>query len=175
MTLIQVSRGDDPVDGASGFVPGMSTSIYAALDAIGTMIRFQRAVPNKTGTAILQSLLAIDLDGIGAAMDLFLFDRLIASGGNDNAIWAPSDADLASLIGVVNILAADWVAVDTGGANPTKVAQLRGLSTPILVPETSGNGSMENRASIFGRLVARDTPTFSSTFPLIIKLGLIQE
>lgn len=160
--------GQGTVKIVAATVPGMDGAAYAALDSIGTLIEFQAAVPLRGPTAsLLTSVVVIDTEGVGPAMDLVLFDREIASGGNNNAIFEPTVADMELSLGVVQIPTAAWLDFDTGGARPFKIAQVTGINLPIVLPEDTND--------LFGRLVSRGTPDWSATPNLVVKLGLIQD
>jgi len=139
--------------------PTISTSVYAAGDAIGGLLEWTDAVRVSGGSAILQSVTIVDKDSERAAMDLVLFDATFTA-PTDNAAFDPTDAELAGVVGVVPIYSGDYSAFSDNA-----VAHRSGLGMPLVLAGTS----------LFGALVARSTPTYTATTDLSVILGILQD
>ncbi len=136
-----------------------SGAVYAAKDAIGGLLTFAAAVRSAGGTCWLEALQLVDKGQQMRDLELVLFDRAIAA-PVDNAVFAPTDAELATCVGVVPIVAADYRDYSTNS-----VASLANLGLEIVL-----NGS-----DLFGVLVARGTPTYTSVGDLVVTLTLLQD
>lgn len=135
--------------------PTISTSIYAAKDAVGGIMTFANAARSSAGSGVIRAVTVIDKGQQMAALDLVLFDQTIAGTVTDNNPFDPDDATLANTIG--------WVAIaaTTGykDFNDNSVAFAQ-CEIPYVCAATS----------LFGALVARGTPTFTSTSDLVVVL-----
>lgn len=142
----------------------ISTSAYAAKDAVGGLLTFANAVRDTGGTGRIESLVLVDLASNFAELDLLLFDRSPVADGTstvtDNAVFDPVDNDLGFFIGHVPISRADYADL-----NDNAVASIPGIGLPIRCEATS----------LFGVLVARDTPTYASTGDLALTLAIAQD
>lgn len=137
--------------------PTISTSAYAIKDAIGGLMTFSGAVRASGGSGVLMAVQVVDKDQELKAMDLVLFDRSITA-PTDNAIFAPTDAELANCIGVVPVGAyADF------STNSVAYANNVGLAFVL------------NGTDLYGVLVARDTPTFTATSDIVVTLTILQD
>lgn len=139
--------------------PTISTTIYAAGDAVGGLLTFANAA-RTTGFPIrITDVVIIDRDQELAPFDLVLFDRTFTATA-DNAVFAPSDADMANCVGVIEIVANDYHNFSTNAVAhwPETTAGNRGLSVVL------------NGTDLFGQLVARSTPTYTATSDLTVKV-----
>lgn len=135
--------------------PTISTTVYAAKDAIGGLLTFANAARSAGGSGRVVGLQIVDRDQERAAIDLVLFDRSITA-PTDNAVFDPTDAELAYVVGVVNVgfgFYADFS--DNAVAN-----------VPVDLP------FVVNGTDLVGVLVARGTPTYSSTADLSVSLTI---
>lgn len=133
-----------------------NAAIYAAKDAVGGIMTFSSAARSSGGSGVIRAATLIDKgQQVGHTTDLVLFDQTIAGTVTDNAAFDPTDADLANLIGYVTFTAT------TGfrDFNDNAVAQVA-CEIPYVC----------NATSLFGALVARGTPTYTSTSDLIVVL-----
>lgn len=143
--------------------PVVSNAVaYTAKDAIGALMTFASAVNGVGGSGRITAVQIEDKDQQMAQgnMDLILFDRTIAA-PTDNAIFAPSDAELANVIAVIPFAATtDWT----------------DLSTNCVAHKTLDIGfKLEaSTTSIFGVLVARGTPTYASTSSIVVTITVQQ-
>ncbi len=138
--------------------PTVSTSpAYTAKDAIGALMTFSNAVRASGGTCRIESLQLEDKGQQMASLDLVLFDRSITA-PTDNAIFAPSDAELVNCVGVIPVgYYADF------STNSVATVNNVGLSVSL------------NGTDLFGALVARGTPTYTSTTDIVVTLTISQD
>ena len=139
--------------------PTISTSAYALKDAVGGLMTFANAARASGGSCTIQAVQIIDKAQMFASLDLVLFDVTIAA-PTDNAVFDPTDAELATCIGVIAI----------GGGfysdfNDNAVAVVNNVGLECLLTGTD----------IFGVLVARTTPTYVSTSDLTVRLTIVQD
>lgn len=81
--------------------------------------------------------------------ELWLFDTDIAEVA-DNSAFAPTDAEMLTLVGIIPFPVADWYVGDaTSGAGGNAVCQVDGLSIAFQARTTT----------LYGQLVARNTYT----------------
>lgn len=135
-------------------------SIYAAKDAIGALLTFTGAVRANGATGTLSAVQIVDKGQQMAALDLVLFDSSITA-PTDNAIFAPTDAEVALCVGVVPILTTDYADFSTNS-----IATKANLGLTF----KAGSGT----SSLFGVLVSRGTPTYTSTSDIVVTLTIQQ-
>lgn len=89
-------------------------------------------------------------------LELWLFSLDIAEVA-DNAAFAPTDAEMLTLIDIIPFAVDDWYVGLSGGGASGNIAQTKN-NLGIIVPQTSG--------SIYGQLVVRNiyTPIASESF-----------
>ncbi len=85
-----------------------AASVYAAKDALGA----KNAFTNVGQKGVIMSLIVIDRDSEEDPFDILLFHTDIA-GTADNAVFAPSDAELANCIGHISVVANDYIQFGT--------------------------------------------------------------
>lgn len=139
--------------------PVISTTAYAAKDAVGDLLQFASAARAPGGSIRIEAIQIVDKAQQMADLDLVLFDRTITA-PTDNAVFDPTDAELANVIGVVPI----------GGGyyadfNDNAVAAVSGL----------GISAVLNGTDLFGVLVARSTPTYGTTSDLVVTVTIAQD
>lgn len=138
----------------STVTPTISTSAYATGDAVGGLLTFASVVESANSAATLDSIVVIDKDQELATFDLVLFDQTFTATA-DNAVFAPSDADLANCIGVV------------------RVSDYANFSTNSVATRTNvGLGIKLTGTSLFGQLVVRGTPTYTATSDITVKVAV---
>jgi len=134
--------------------PTISSGVaYTAKDAVGALLTFAGVARTGILTGLLESVTIVDKGQQIAALDLVLFAAAPAA-PTDNLIFDPTDAELADCVGVVPIEATDYADFSDNSV-ATKV-----LDHPYVLPGTS----------LFGVLVARGTPTYTSTSDLVVSL-----
>lgn len=135
-----------------------TTPAYTAKDSLGGLLTFAGVARSSGGSAFIDSVQIVDKGQQMTALDLILFDRSITA-PTDNAIFNPSDTELGYVIGVVPILSSDW----------------RDLSTNSVVDRPVGREVVLNGTDLYGVLVARGTPTFTSTTDLVVAVNVTQD
>jgi len=130
---------------------------YTAKDAIGGLLTFANAVRVSGGTGILQTVTIVDKGQQMASIDLVLFDQTFTA-PTDNAIFAPTDAELANVIAVVPMSNYSDFSTNSVAARGALGIAFEAVGT-----------------SIFGALVSRGTPTYTSTTDIIVILGILQD
>lgn len=136
-----------------------TTPAYTAKDAVGGLLTFANAVRASGGSGLLQSIHVVDKGQQMANLDLVLFDATFTA-PTDNAIFAPSDAELATCVGVIPIYAGDYNDFSTNS-----VATKPAVGLEFVLAGTS----------LFGALVTRGTPTYTSTSDLTVILTVLQD
>lgn len=142
----------------SGSVPGMSTSAYAAKDAIGTGTTLASVNRASGKPVVLQSIVLRDVDQTEGQMDLVIFDTALAS-VTDNAVFDPTDAELLNLLAVVPIVTGDYA-----DFNDNEVAFRGPLGLDLLPTGTD----------LYVYCVAREAITYASTPALQISATFLQ-
>lgn len=135
-----------------------TTPAYTAKDAVGGLLTFASAARSSGGSIVIEALSIVDKSQQMPQLDLVLFDRTFTA-STDNAIFNPSDADLANVLGVISVVTADWKDFSTNS-----LATKTGLLFPVLL----------NGTSLFGQLVTRSTQTFVATTDIIVILHVRQ-
>lgn len=136
-----------------------SGSAYAPGQAIGGLLRF--VAPGRLSGAangsivsrgLIRSMLLLDRDKQQRLTDVALFAASFTAAA-DRAAFDPSWADMANLIGVVTFL--DWIGFANGA-----VARAD-LTLPYVA----------QGADLWGQLIAREAPTFTTTSSLTVILN----
>lgn len=135
--------------------PTVSVSpAYTAKDAVGGLLTFASAVESASSAGTITSVSIVDKGQQMAALDLVLFNQTFTA-STDNAIFAPSDADLLNSVGVIPISAYHDFSTNSIG-----VARNVGLAVKL------------TGTSLFGQLVTRDTPTYTSTGDIQVTIAI---
>lgn len=136
-----------------------SSPAYTAKDAIGGLMTFSNAVRASGGTCMIQSLQVVDKDNTpqDAIIDLVLFDRTLTA-PTDNAIFAPTDAEAATCVGIIPITIWSDFSVNS-------IAFVNNIGLEVVL----------NGTDLFAVAVARSTPTYSGTTDLVFTLTIAQD
>ena len=140
-----------------------SGTAYVAGDGVGGLLTFASAARNSGGGGVVSSVTWIDNAGQDAELELWLFNQSIASGTVDADPWACGTADLQNIVGVISTEDSDqgWLAAGTPSVCTVNGAMLRYDC---------------DATSLFGRMVSpTDTPTYTSTTSLTVKVGMLQD
>lgn len=122
----------------------LDTGIYAAGDVLAETQAVAAAVRLNGGGGILQSLVVIDQDDQGAALDIYILGTNVSMGA-ENGQPAITDANALQILARVPVAALDYV--DLGGA---KVANIKNIgavvkaapdSTSLYVAAVNGAGT----------------------------------
>ena len=138
--------------------PTVTAGAYAAGDAVGGLLTFANAGRASTLGGVIKDLLILDDAGQDVELELWLFNATFTAMA-DNAAWAPSEADLRKLVGIISTADGAWFAAGT-----PSVARVEASQRYDLVG-----------TSLFGQLVTRGTPTFAATDDVTVKIGLLQD
>lgn len=135
-------------------------SIYAAKDAVGGLLTFA-SINSSSGRAVrVKTVQIVDKGQQLAALDLVLF-RATFTAPTDNAAFDPTDTELADYVGTVRVTVADY---DDFTDNAVAHVELAGNGMQVTPSGTA----------LYGALVSRGTPTYTSTSDLIVALEVEQ-
>ena len=137
--------------------PTITAGLYSIGDAVGGLLTFTNATRGPGLNGEVKTLVIVDRGEQNAACDLVLFDRTFTPTA-DNARFDPSDADLANVIGMIRVL-------------PEHYTRFVDNSMAMILPVGLYFTSAVN-ANIYGQLVVRGIPTYSSTGDLTVRLTL---
>ena len=104
---------------------------------------------------------------------LYLFDSKIA-GTSDSGPWAPSDAEVNTVIGYVDFSTWHQGAASTAG---NSMSFASGLNIPFMPAIAAGSTSapQNKRTALYGQLVERGTYTPNASENFTIRLGILRE
>ncbi len=136
--------------------PTVTAGAYSAGDAVGGVMTFANAVRYNGRSAVLNSVTITDKSKAAAELELWLFSATITEAG-DNAPFTISDAELATCVGVVPIVAANYFA-----AADNEVACVRSVGLEFKCAATT----------LYGQLKCLGTPTFASASDLTVTIGV---
>lgn len=140
--------------------------VVADSTSAATILTFAALTKDMNGGAIIQEALLIDSANQSTKPDLelWLFDTTFAI-QNDNAAWAPTDAQLEGLVGVIPFSSSSFKSGDaTSGAGGNCACDVQGLGMPV---NTKGG-----KVDLFGVLVVRNayTPVSAEKFTIRLKV-----
>lgn len=139
--------------------PAISNGVaYAAKDAIGGLLTFANAARAAGGSCRIDSVQIEDKGQQLAALDVVFFDRSITAPTN-NAVFAPTDAEVANVVGFVSVAAGDYA----------------DFSTNAVADVPFGREVVLNGADLYAVLVARGTPTYTSVADLVVTVTVTQD
>lgn len=164
LTVDATGQGDVPVkaDGITiSQTPTITAGAYSEGDAVGGKLTFANAAKVSGGGGMLSTVIIVDDAGQDVELELWLFNQDFTS-MSDNAAWAPSEADLENLVGVISTedSAQGWLAAGTPSA--------------VTINEMMRYDCVGS-TSLYGQLVTRGTPTFVATDDVTVKIGLLQD
>jgi hypothetical protein len=142
------------------FTRPADTTAYTAGDVVcnAATLVFPRCARN--GSAVLQHAKIVTSANVATKpdLDLWLFDTTIAAVA-DNAAFAPTDAEMLTLIAVVPFATADFkVGLSGSGGSGNAVCEIKNLGIPL------------NASTLYGQLVARNAyvPIASEVFKITL-------
>ena len=138
--------------------PTVTAGAYSAGDAVGGLLTFANAARASAAGGVIKQVIILDDAGQDAETELWLFNATFTAMA-DNDAWAPSEADLRKLIGIVSTVDGSWFAAGTPSA-----ARILDVGRYDLAG-----------TSLFGQLVTRGTPTYAATDDVTIIVGLLQD
>jgi len=131
------------------------------------VITFSNMPKGSNGVGMIQDSLCVTSANQSTKpdIDLYLFDTSPTI-DNDNAAYTPTDAELLTLVGVVNFAASDFKAGDiTSGAGGNAFCHVRNLAMPFKCTGMTDN-------ALYGVVQARNayTPVSAEVFTFRIKV-----
>lgn len=144
--------------GAADLILSTDTAAYAAGDVLAECQEIANAFAVNGGSMALHSLVVIDKDDVGVAIDLLFFDTVVVL-GTENGLPSISDADATRFLGLVSVAATDFI--DVGGA---KLATIKGIGLAL----KAAGGSR----SLFVAAIVRGAATYTAA-GLLLRLGFI--
>ncbi len=136
----------------------LDTNAYASGDVLAVPLEIENVFKADGGERALHSVVVLDEDDQGAALDLVFFNASAAL-GTINAAVSISDADARKIIGVVNVEATDY----TDLVN-SQVAMKTGLGIVLKAGAST--------KSLWVGAITRGAPTHTAS-GIKIKLGFI--
>lgn len=136
--------------------PTLDTSIYASGDTLFDSTVITNAVPIGGAAIRLTSIVLIDKDDQGAALDLYILDSNLPF-GTLNAAPSISDANADNMLAHIAVAAGDWK--DLGGA---RVAVIENIQT-IVKPSADGR-------DLYVAATTGGTPTHTAS-GLVLRFG----
>lgn len=136
-----------------------SGSAYAAGNALGGLLTFPNAAFRGTASGIVRAIAISDKAKQASAMDLILFIATFTA-TTDKTAFAPSAADLLNALGVIPVVAGDYSQFSANA-----LACVRSANLPF---DLGGSNT-----DLFGQLVCRGTPTYTSISDL--QVGILLE
>lgn len=137
--------------------PTITTTAYAAGDAVGGLLTFKGVDPR----GLLHSVSVTDADQVAKAMDLVVFHQPFSPTA-DNAAFTVSSSDQGKLVAVISIAQAQYAHLGN-----VSMAVINQLGVPFVCPD-------EN-AQLYGQLVARDAMTFTNSDALRVSIGVLAD
>jgi hypothetical protein len=134
--------------------PAVTAGAYSANDAVGALMTFTNAVRATGGHGKIHTLTFTDLGVTANVLNLWLFSDSIAAIA-DNAAFDPSDAELLTCVGVIPLVAADYLVATDNQA---------------LTMENVGFVFNCTGTSLYGQFECVGTPTYASTSDIKIRL-----
>lgn len=138
----------------------LDTAAYAVGDVLAETQEVPGALRNAGGSALLQSVVLVDLDDNANAQIDLVFFRSNVSLGVENAGPTISDGNMGEILGTVVIPSASFI--DLGGA---KLCTVTGINLPLSAPLGT---------SVFVGAITRGTPTQTAAGIKLI-LGVRQD
>lgn len=87
------------------------TTAYTSGDVLGVQYTIASCAQAAAGTGTIYSALSLDEGDVMAASQLYIFDTTTTPAA-DNSPWAPTDAEMRTLVGIINFPPGD----DVGGS-----------------------------------------------------------
>lgn len=151
------------------------TSAYAAGDVMADStsaptipLTFLGVTIESPGNAVIQSLTLIDSanNATKPDLELWLFDT-VPGVENDNAAFAPTDAETMTLVAVIPIPATMFVVGNAGSAAAgNAVCDIQNLGIPV-------NTNVTGRTTLWGFLVVRNAYTPVANEQFTVRLHII--
>jgi hypothetical protein len=133
----------------------VDTSIYASGDLIGAKLTLSNFF-QFNNVATLQGVVLVDQAKQSAALDIIFFGaNPSGTTFTDNAALDVADADMSKILGAVNVLSANYYAL-----NDNSIAVVKDINLKL-----KGTAS-----TVYACLVSRGTPTYAASTDLVLSL-----
>jgi hypothetical protein len=137
----------------------LDTSAYADGDVLAEAQELTNAVRESGGSGVLQSIVVVDQNDQGEALDVVIADSSITLGTENGAV-SISDADAAKILGIVEVVASDYVDLVN-----SQLATKNGLGISV---EASGS------SSLYVGAISRGTGTYTAS-GIVLRIGILQD
>ncbi|ODT88120.1 hypothetical protein [Phenylobacterium sp. SCN 70-31] len=137
----------------------LDTSAYAAGDVLAATQVVAACFKANDAAGLLQSLIVIDKDDQGVALDVYFLSADVAM-GTENAAPSISDANAEHILGVVSVAAADYK--DLGGV---RQATIRNIALPVC----AAAGTDDLYVAVVN---GSGTPTFTAA-GIVLRIGVV--
>lgn len=134
----------------------VALTAYTAGDVVGGLITF--AIPGPAKYGFIHELMLVDEDAQNEGYKLWLFDAAPTTFADD-AAYLPVVADRRKEIGMIEIVAGDYVAENT-------------TTKAVVVPSDIILFTADDAGNIYGYLEATATPDYANTDALYIRLAM---
>ena len=139
-----------------------STGIYASGDVIGAAFQMKMASRFLGGGGMVRSVFLTDLDDQKSAVDVMLFSGMPTSSDvADNAKYDLADTDLPLYLGHISVASSDYATLSDNAVG------ILACELPYVAAYESGD--------IYGLIIARGTPTYTTHASLAVGLILQQD
>lgn len=139
--------------------PGVGAAAYATGDVLGTgnPLKLEGAARTPNFGGVIIDVVVADNAAQSLAMDILFFRTKPTSVFTDNGAVAVSAADNLNCVGVVSVLATDYVVVATGRSVARVECQL-GFN----IKPTNTDGLDSDRLNLWAVAVTRGAPTYGA-------------
>jgi hypothetical protein len=137
----------------------LDTNVYADGDVLADTQEVASALRTTAGSGVIQSVVVLDKDDQGEALDL-VFLKSNVSIGTENSAVSVTDANADEILGVVEVAATDWVDLVN-----SQIATMANLS--IVLDGPTGT-------SIWVAAISRGAGTYTAS-GITLKIGILQD
>lgn len=147
--------------------PTVSNAVaYASGDLIGGKLTFTGAIKTSTGSGQVLSVLITDKNKQAEDLELILFSSNPSSTTfTDNGAFDVHASDLAKVVAVIGLGSTSRFAYTVNG-----LVYLGNLLIPVKALSGSSPGN-----TLYGALVSRGTPTYTSTSAITVQITVLQD
>lgn len=152
----------------SQLTPTITAALYNANECIGGLLTFVNPFSNECQHGDVNEVMILDKAAQGKNLILVLFRRNpTTSTISDKTAFAPSDADLLNITAVIPV-GTHNAFVDNGTSYGAEICRpVQGLKL--------ANSSTVASTVIYGALVAVETPTYTSTSDVTVRISIKQD
>ena len=136
----------------------LDTDPYADGDSLAEAQELALAVRASGSTGVIQSIVVIDQDDQGQALDIVISDSTITLGTENSAV-SISDADAAKILGIVEVSTSDYVNL---------------VNSQLATKTNLGIVIMPDSASLYISAISRGTGTYSAS-GIVLRFGILTD